>query len=77
MKIKKIIKNWRYHALFAMAATSFVTLMAESDLMVVTINTKMIFVLSLFSFYYFLGKWDRDGSIPELSEYMKEDKDKI
>ncbi len=71
--MKKRTFNWRYAVLMLLASASGFCLVTDSDMIVLVINTKMLSVVFMFTFFRLLAKWDEDGRIQWLSKYMKED----
>jgi hypothetical protein len=76
----KLIKNWRYHVLTAIAFIAILGLLSEPNTNNNSIEwltefatSKAIGAIAAYAFYRMAKRWMGNGSMPELKEMSKEE----
>lgn len=78
--MRKILTNWRYYALLAIALVAAVGIFSLPDeeaglpeFTTVLLATKAVGIAAAVAFIHLLSRWCREGSIEELRRLLEED----
>lgn len=72
-QILNLYTNWRNNVLLGLLAIGFVLLFAESDSLVGLFATKIAALGCGFVFSVLFAKWETEGKIKELTDFINED----
>ena len=72
--MKKVLTNWRYYVLAALALVALVLLCADPDTnmpfgpwVYIVVSTKVLSFAAFYAVYKLLRRWEDEGTIPELT----------
>lgn len=72
-KFFSIYANWRADVLFAIMAVGLVLLFAENDSIGELIATKIAAIVCGIIFSALFSKWETEGKLTELTDFIKEE----